>query len=64
MTIKVKRALTVDDELDHIYYIEGDCISTETKPTTGVANGSVLFEEDTSTMYKFDAINEIWRAWS
>lgn len=63
LTTKVKKALTVDDELEPKYYIEGDILSTDTKPTTGIANGSVLFEMDTGTMYKFDEENEAWRAW-
>lgn len=63
LTTKVKKALTVDDELEPKYYIEGDILSTDTKPTDGIANGSVLFEMDTGTMYKFDEENEAWRAW-
>lgn len=43
---------------------QGACLSTDTKPTTGVANGSVLIEMDTKTAYFFDAANSIWRAWA
>lgn len=63
LTIEVKKALTVDDELEPKYYIEGSCLSTDAKPTDGIANGSVLFEMDTGTMYKFDEENVAWRAW-
>ena len=63
LTIKVKKALTVDDELEPKYYIEGSCLSTDTKPTTGIGNGSILFEMNTGTMYKFDEENAAWRAW-
>lgn len=45
-------------------YVEGDCLSSDIKPTTGILNGSVLFEMDTSTLYKYDEANEQWRAWS
>lgn len=39
------------------------CLSTDTKPTTGIANGSTCIEMDTSTLYIFDEDNHIWRAW-
>lgn len=44
-------------------YIEGSCLSADTKPTTGIANGSILMEMDTSTLYMFDEANSTWRAW-
>lgn len=42
-------------------YGQGDCLSTDVKPTTGISNGSVLHEMDTSKNYKFDAENGLWR---
>lgn len=44
-------------------FVEGTCLSTDTKPTD-VANGSRLLEIDTSTLYLYDAANRVWRAWS
>lgn len=45
-------------------YIEGACLSTDSKPVEDVLmNGSKLIEMDTSTLYMFDADNEVWRAW-
>ena len=38
-------------------------LSTDAKPTTGVANGSVFIEMDTSKLYFFDAANAAWREW-
>lgn len=46
-----------------VNYVEGSCISTDTKPDD-VANGSILLEMDTSTMYMFDENARTWRAWS
>ena len=46
-----------------IYYAEGTCLSTDEKPTEGMANGSRLIEMDTSKLYLFDADNETWREW-
>lgn len=43
--------------------IEGDCLSTDTKPTK-YANGSTLIEMDTGTVYKYDDENDTWRAWA
>ena len=45
-------------------YVEGTCLSTDTKPTqTVLMNGSKLMEMDTSTLYMYDKENQIWRAW-
>lgn len=43
------------------YYRQGQCLSTDTKPTD-LANGSILIEMDTRTIYYFDAENSIWIA--
>ena len=44
--------------------IEAACLSTDTKPTTGIANGSTCLEMDTSTLYFFDEASKTWRAWA
>lgn len=36
------------------------CLSTDTKPTEGIGNGSLLVEMDTSTLYAFDGENDTW----
>lgn len=36
------------------------CLSTDTKPTIGVGNGSQLIEIDTGNIYLFDAENGVW----
>lgn len=38
-------------------------LSTDAKPTTGIANGSTFIEMDTSTLYFFDEEAGTWRAW-
>lgn len=38
-------------------------LSTDTKPTDYIANGSVFIEMDTSKVYFFDAANSQWREW-
>ena len=35
-------------------------LSTDTKPTEGVANGSTFVEMDTSTLYAFDEEGQDW----
>lgn len=52
-----------NDNGKYINYIEGRCLSTDTKPTDGIANGSILLEMDTSTVYMFDADSETWKEW-
>ena len=36
------------------------CLSTDTKPTEHIANGSSLVEMDTGKVYFYDADNEQW----
>ena len=38
-------------------------LSTDTKPTKGVGNGSAFIEMDTSKVYFFDAGNSEWLEW-
>ena len=41
--------------------VEGECLSTDTKPTKDIANGSILIEMDTGKIFMFDATNSTWR---
>lgn len=41
--------------------IEAACLSTDTKPTTGIANGSLCIEIDTGDIYMFDAAGAEWK---
>lgn len=43
--------------------IEATCLSSDNKPTTGIANGSTCLEMDTSKIYFFDEKNNTWREW-
>lgn len=40
------------------------CNSTDTKPTSGLANGSKLTEVDTGKTYLFDEVNSEWNEYS
>ena len=40
--------------------LEGHGLSTDTKPTEGVANGSTLIEMDTGKVYMFNEAGEEW----
>ena len=46
---------------DTRYYREGECLSTDTKPTEGWANGSKLLEMDTGKVFMYDEANGQWR---
>jgi len=41
-------------------YRVGACKSTDTKPTEGVANGSILMEIDTGKVWIFDGEDGQW----
>lgn len=43
-----------------LYYCEGFCLSTDTKPTTGIANGSNVLEMDTGDAYAFNQAGTAW----
>lgn len=49
-------------------YFNGDifstsvCLSSDTKPTVGIQNGSICIEMDTGKIYFFDEDNHVWRA--
>lgn len=36
------------------------CLSTDTKPTVGITNGSTLLEIDTGDIYIFDGESQSW----
>lgn len=38
-------------------------LSTDSKPTDGVGNGSAFVEMDTGKLYFFDSTNTQWREW-
>lgn len=45
---------------DGTTFREGVCLSTDTKPTSGMANGSKLEEMDTGAIYRFDCDSGDW----
>lgn len=54
-----KVVLASSNENGKKYWKEGSCLAADTKPTD-VANGSILVEMDTSTVYKYDEAGEQW----
>ncbi len=42
-------------------YVEGKCLSADTKPTSNIANGSILIEMDTGKIFMFDEANSQWK---
>ena len=43
-----------------VRYIEASGLSTDTKPTAGIATGSSFLEVDTSDVYFFDETGAEW----
>lgn len=41
-------------------YIEAACLSTDTKPTDGIANGSLCLEMDSGKVYAFNETGSEW----
>ena len=40
--------------------VESVCLSTDSKPTTGIANGSLVLEMDTGDIYAFNEAGSAW----
>ena len=40
--------------------IEAACLSTDTKPTTGIGNGSLCLEMDTGKIFAFNETASAW----
>ena len=40
--------------------IEGSCLLADTKPTAGIATGSIMVEVDTGDVYFFDEVSGDW----
>lgn len=40
--------------------VESVCLSTDSKPTTGIANGSLVLEMDTGKIYAFNEAGSTW----
>lgn len=40
--------------------IEAVCLSTDSKPTTGIANGSVCIEMNTGKIYMYNETGSTW----
>lgn len=46
---------------DEVKYLQtGSCLSTDTKPTAGIANGSIIVESDTGTVFFYNEDDEEW----
>jgi len=43
-----------------VKYVEISCLSTDAKPTRGIATGSVCIEVDTAYVYLFDEESATW----
>ena len=63
ITTQVFRYEAKDEQGNDLNYIEGTCLSSDTKPTEGIANGSKLMEMDTATMHMWDAAGKQWLPW-
>lgn len=59
ITIEISTLVPPEGGADHKYRVEGSCLSTDMKPTD-VANGSILKEMNTGTVYMFDEAGEQW----
>lgn len=40
--------------------VEIACLSTDTKPTSGIATGSLALEVDTGDIYAYDEVGTSW----
>lgn len=45
---------------NNLEYMEGVCLSTDSKPTDGVANGSILVEMNTGKVFFYNEAGSAW----
>ena len=45
---------------DNKVLIEAVCLSTDSKPTTGIANGSICIEMNTGKIFMFNEAGSAW----
>ena len=45
---------------DKTVYVEGVCLSSDAKPTSGIANGSMLIEINTGKIFMFNEAGSAW----
>ena len=54
------RFVTTTTNIDGTQLREGFCLSTDEKPTDGLATGSSLVEVDTGDCYFYDEVSQDW----
>jgi len=57
MTVRIMESTTYEDGKQNV---EVSCLSTDTKPTDGIASGSILLEADTGDLYVFNEDANTW----
>ena len=63
VSYQVEQYTAKDAGGNNLHYVEGTCLSTDEKPTTGIFNGSKLMEMDTGKLFMFDAESSTWLEW-
>lgn len=61
LTYKERTLLNEDASGTRRWYVDGHCLSTDTKPTINIANGSCLIEMDSGTVYFYDQAGGVWQ---
>ena len=56
ITVIKQEQFTQEKDLVHV-----ECLSTDTKPTAGIVNGSLCLELDTGDFYYFDGTDDTWK---
>ena len=55
-----KTVIEAMNAADEKVLIEAVCLSTDSKPTDGIANGSLVIEMDTGKIYAFNEAGATW----
>lgn len=58
--VRILESKIVGGANDEAMYYDITCLSTDTKPTAGVATGSFCLEVDTLDSYFFDEVSGTW----
>ena len=63
LTLEYQKILGYDFDGKPIYQVHGFCLSSDSKPTDGIGNGSDIIEIDTSKIYFYDQSGKSWHEW-
>ena len=58
--VQITEDKLIFEKNEELHYIECSCLHTDSKPTDGIATGSLCIEVDTGKVYLYNSDGETW----